>query len=130
MRPDARREEILLEELGDELVIYDLQRHRVHQLNRTAALVWRCCDGHKTVAQLRKILQKEVSPAANDAIVYSALDRLGKAHLLRQAVTVPADAKVRPHCCLGTPGAGRHLHHRAEPGAGCAVRLAMHLVYL
>src|SRR5438128_2933171 len=81
MRPEARREDLLLEEVGDEFVIYDLQRHRVHQLNRAATLVWQSCDGRKTVAQLRRILQNELNPAADDAIVWQALDRLGKAHL-------------------------------------------------
>jgi hypothetical protein len=84
MRPEARSERLLLEEVGNELVIYDLQRHRAHQLNRTAALVWQSCDGHKTVAELRKLLQTELDPAIDDQIVWQALERLGKAHLLRE----------------------------------------------
>jgi Coenzyme PQQ synthesis protein D (PqqD) len=90
MRPDARQEWLLLEELGDELVVYDVQRHRAHQLNRTAALVWRSCDGHKTVAELRKILQTQLDPAIDEAIVWQALDKLHKARLLREPVPRPA----------------------------------------
>jgi hypothetical protein len=92
MRPDARRERLLIEEVGDELVVYDLERHRVHQLNRTAALVWQCCDGHQTVAELGKLLQDQVSPAVSEAIVWQALDQLGKARLLRNPVTRPVGA--------------------------------------
>jgi hypothetical protein len=84
MRPEARSERLLLEEVGNELVIYDLQRHRAHQLNRTAALVWQSCDGHKTIAELRKLLQTELDPGIDDSIVWQALERLGKAHLLRE----------------------------------------------
>jgi len=89
MRPDARRDWLLLEDLGDELVIYDVQRHRAHQLNRTAALVWRSCDGHKTVPELRKILQTELDPALDEVIVWQALDRLRRARLLREPVSRP-----------------------------------------
>lgn len=85
MRPDARRERLVVEAVGDELVIYDLQRHRVHQLNRTAALLWQRCDGQKTVTELKRILQEELNPAVNEVLVWQALKRLGKAHLLRHA---------------------------------------------
>jgi hypothetical protein len=64
-----------LEEIGDELVIYDLQRHRAHQLNRTAALVWQHCDGQKTVAELTKIVQNELDPAITEALVWQAVER-------------------------------------------------------
>jgi hypothetical protein len=90
MRPDGRREQILMEEVGEELVIYDLQRHRVHQLNKVAAMVWMNCNGRKTIPEIRKVLQKEISPAVDEAIVWKALDRLGKVHLLQKPVSPPA----------------------------------------
>src|SRR5713101_4997957 len=86
MRPHARRKDLLVEKVGDEVVIYDLERQRLHQLNPAAALVWQSCDGRKTVAELKMILQKELSPAADEAVVWKALDRLGKAHLLKEPV--------------------------------------------
>lgn len=102
MKPEARRERLLLEEVGDELVVYDVQRHHAHQLNRAAALVWRCCDGRKTVADLKKVLQKELNPAADEAIVWRALDRLEKAHLLRE--TLPRSAGLTRRQALGKFG--------------------------
>jgi hypothetical protein len=90
MRPDVRREQLVYEELGEELVVYDLERHRVHQLNRAAALVWRNCNGRKTVAELTRLLKKDLDPAANEAVVWKALDQLGKARLLRQPVSLPS----------------------------------------
>jgi hypothetical protein len=92
MKPDARRERLLLEEVGDELVLYDLRRHRVHQLNRTAALVWQHCDGQRTVAELTKLLQNELDPAINEVLVWQALERLGKAHVLREPLPRQAGA--------------------------------------
>jgi hypothetical protein len=92
MRPEARRERLLFEDLGEEVVLYDVQRHRAHQLNRTAALVWRNCNGRRTVAELRKILQTELDPAIDEVIVWQALDQLGKAHLLREPGRRPGGA--------------------------------------
>ena len=47
--PLARRERLLVEELPDEVLVYDLDREKAHCLNRTAALIWNHCDGRTTV---------------------------------------------------------------------------------
>jgi hypothetical protein len=92
LMPLARREELVIEEFADEILVYDLKRHRGHCLNSTAALVWRRCDGRTTVAEVAATLQKELSlPAgeAGEAVVWLALDRLTRAQLLMARVTVP-----------------------------------------
>src|SRR5258708_500221 len=89
MRPHARRKDLLVEKDGDDVVIYDLERQRLHQLNRAAALVWQSFDGRKTVAELKKVLQPGLSPSADEAVVGMGLDRLGKARLLKKPVPRP-----------------------------------------
>jgi hypothetical protein len=42
LMPRARRDELVVEELDDETLVYDLERHKARCLNHTAALVWRC----------------------------------------------------------------------------------------
>ena len=44
-KPLARSEELVIEELGDELLVYDERTQRAHCLSATAARVWRACDG-------------------------------------------------------------------------------------
>ena len=90
--PEARRERLLVREVEDELVVYDLERHRAHSLNRVAALIWRHCDGRTTVTELATLLHRELDAAHDETLVWMALRRLGKAHLLRDQVTVPAQA--------------------------------------
>ena len=41
MKPRARTEGLVVTELPDELLVYDLERHRAHCLNPTAALVFK-----------------------------------------------------------------------------------------
>ena len=49
--PRARQDELVVEELSDETLVYDLKRHKANCLNRTAALVWQDCDGQTSVSQ-------------------------------------------------------------------------------
>ena len=44
-RPLARFEDLVIEELEDELLIYDRRTQRAHCLTGPAARVWRACDG-------------------------------------------------------------------------------------
>lgn len=81
--PQARKEGLLVQELADELLVYDRTRHKAHCLNQTAALVWKRCDGKTTVNQMARILGKETDSPVDDAVVWMAFDQLAKAHLLQ-----------------------------------------------
>lgn len=81
--PRARREGLLVQELPDELLVYDLVDQKAHCLNRTAALVWNRCDGKTTVEQLVRFLGKETNTQVDKAVVWMAFDQLSKARLLK-----------------------------------------------
>jgi hypothetical protein len=85
MLPRARREKLVVQELGDEVLVYDLDRHRAHCLNAAAALVWRRCDGETSLAEIAAALERDLRLPADEAIVSHALDRLDRAHLLASA---------------------------------------------
>jgi hypothetical protein len=82
MSAQARRDGLLIENLGDEVVVYDLKRDRAHRLNRTTALVWSYCDGQRTVPQMAAELQRELDPAVSEDLVWLTLDRLESCCLL------------------------------------------------
>jgi hypothetical protein len=44
-RPLARSAGLLVEPIGDELLVFDSERKVAHSLNDVAARVWRACDG-------------------------------------------------------------------------------------
>lgn len=87
MNPKAVDEGLLVEELADELVIYDRRRRRAHRLNGAAAAVWKHCDGTRGVSDLVDVLQKETGLPADEGVALLALDRLSRAHLLVQRVS-------------------------------------------
>jgi len=93
MVPRAREDRLVVQELPDEVLVYDLNRHKAHCLNRTAALVWGHCDGQTTVAEMATLLRKELKSPVDETLVWLALDRLGRAHLLCERVTSPVGAQ-------------------------------------
>lgn len=81
--PRARKEGLLVQELADELLVYDRIRHKAHCLNETAALIWNNCDGKTSVSQMTRLLEKQANGPVDEAMVWLAFDELGKAKLLR-----------------------------------------------
>lgn len=84
MKPRAKRDGLLSEQLEDELIVYDQESNRGHCLNRTAALVWRHADGDRTIADLVAILRAGLDPVADEDLVWHAVDRLNAAQLLEE----------------------------------------------
>ncbi len=89
--PCAREDDLVVEELPDETLVYDLKNYKARCLNRAATLVWRRCDGKTTVAEMAAMLERELDIPAQESVVWMALDRLDKAHLLKDPVTLPPD---------------------------------------
>jgi len=51
--PRARRD-LILQEVGDEGLLYDREGGLVHILNLTALCAWRLCDGSRSVEQIAR----------------------------------------------------------------------------
>ena len=82
VNPQARQDDIVVQDLFDEMVIYDLKRDKIHALNPTAAFVWQHCDGGHTTEELIELLKQEFKTPQTDALLVLTLERLNKAHLL------------------------------------------------
>ena len=91
MKPYARKEGLVVKELPDELLVYDLERHRAHCLNPTAALVWKHSDGQTSVEEIATLLHAELEAPADERLVWLALERLDKSHLLRECMSPPPE---------------------------------------
>ena len=81
-RPLARTDRLLTETLDGELLVYDLDGDLASHLNRTAALVWRNCDGRRTVEDLVTVVQAELGDTADEDVVLMALDSLSERGLI------------------------------------------------
>jgi hypothetical protein len=85
--PVARRDDLVVQELRDEVLVYDLSTHKAHCLNKAAALVLKYSDGETSVPALAAVLSRELSVAVDEAFVWIALDELQKHHLLQNKVS-------------------------------------------
>ncbi len=68
MNPQARKDRLVIEELPEETLIYDQERHKAHCLNQTAAFVWGRCDGRTSVDGLAKALEDELGIPVLDGV--------------------------------------------------------------
>lgn len=82
MNPVAKRDGILHTEIAGEVVIFDSQQQTYSGLNETAGLVWLHADGTKSVADLAQVVRREIDPAADEDVVWIALQELGAVGLL------------------------------------------------
>jgi hypothetical protein len=74
--PRARRDGLLEETVGEELLLYDRDSHTAHCLSPIAACVWRHCDGEHDVTELAELT------GASENLVADALHELREKDLL------------------------------------------------
>lgn len=88
-KPKARSTQILVEELVDELLIYDVERNQVHCLNGIAVRVWTLCDGTRTISEIARALNTDLDHEAAETLVWTALDQFGEKILLEEPEDKP-----------------------------------------
>lgn len=87
--PRARRQGILRREVGEDLVIYDLDSHRAHSLDRKARRLLEFCDGETSIETLCQASPFDEPDRARVWVV-AGLERLAGAGLLENDWQVPA----------------------------------------
>ncbi len=83
-KPRARKAGLVVRELSGELLVYDRERNQAHSLNETAALIWKHCDGHSTIAELRSTLEAETGASVDEQVVRYALRKFTRSSLLEE----------------------------------------------
>lgn len=88
--PKARTERIVVQQLPDEILIYDLQSGQAYCLNQTAALVWQNADGATPISEIARRLQKKFRAPVEESVVWFALKTLDEQNLLSGGIAIPA----------------------------------------
>lgn len=84
-RPRARRRDLMVSRLPDEVLIYDLCRSRAFCLDAGLARIWRWCDGKTSLARITRRARRVFGPGAesiDQALIVGALGRLRRARLV------------------------------------------------
>ena len=58
--PKYRRDNLIVKELVDEALVYDLKNNRAFCLNKPSAVVWSLCDGNNSVTEIAALVSKSL----------------------------------------------------------------------
>ena len=98
--PLALTERLVVEDLDGETLVYDLNRHHAHCLNRTAARLWRLCNGRRSTPDLTEQLSDFAGPGLDQHHVSDALRKLRAANLVEMPREPQPDQSVRRRAAL------------------------------
>src|SRR5262249_59112511 len=90
-----RTNRLVTRDLGDELLVYDLERHKAYCLNLVARQVFRHCDGETTIHEMAIRIGDALGTRVSEDSVRLGLSRLEKAHLLEHPVGLDLRASRR-----------------------------------
>lgn len=79
------RGDLSIQELGEEVMIYDPLNEKVHILNNTAHCIWKLCDGNFTLQEIKEEISKKFPNTSEQDILHdiaSAIDNFEKNKLL------------------------------------------------
>ena len=80
--PLARKSGLVVQEVPEEVLVYDLDRNKAHCLNMTAAMVWKSCDGSNSVSDIARLVESQAGGAVTEDFVWLAIDQLSENALL------------------------------------------------
>ncbi|MEZ5344774.1 MAG: PqqD family protein [Pyrinomonadaceae bacterium] len=87
--PLARTEDIVVKQLENETLIYDLRKNKAVCLNQTSGFVWNACDGKKTTDQIREELSRNTNSAVDKEMVWLAIEELKREDLIENPEELP-----------------------------------------
>ncbi|NNE97747.1 MAG: hypothetical protein HKN25_01870 [Pyrinomonadaceae bacterium] len=83
--PIIRRKKIVVQDLDNELLVYDLKANKAFCLNETSALVFGFCRGIKTVSEITAAMSAKLKTPVSEDLVWLALEELKKNDLLEDS---------------------------------------------
>lgn len=93
--PQARHNDLVVQEMPGEVLVYDLSSNKAHCLNETSANVWKACDGSNSIGDIARILGKSSSGNVSEDLVWLAIDQLNEKDLLVAKTSSPFAGQSR-----------------------------------
>ena len=76
--PKTRNEDIVVQNLKDEVLLYDMKIDKAYCLNEICGVIYNHCNGRNTFEDIRRKSQKNIP----DEIIWLAIEELSKQNLL------------------------------------------------
>lgn len=84
--PVARKTGLVIQEVPEEVLVYDMETNKAHCLNKSAALVWQSCDGSRSVSEIADHVGIVSGEKVTDDFVWLAIDQLNTNDLLEKEI--------------------------------------------
>lgn len=85
-KPVARHEGLVIQEMPDEVLVFDLETNKAHCLNQTAAFVWKACDGKNSVTEITRLFGSQSGKPVAEDLIWLAIDQLSENNLLEEQI--------------------------------------------
>ncbi len=86
--PMARQTGLVVQEMPEEVLVYDLDTNKAHCLNKSAALIWESCNGNNSITDIVQQFELNGRGKVTEDFVWLAIDQLNENNLL--------DGKIAP----------------------------------
>ncbi len=80
--PQSKTENVVIQKLDNETLLYDLDLNKAFCLNETSELVWQLSDGTRTITQISDEMSKRLKTLVSEDLVWLAIDQLEKDGLI------------------------------------------------
>lgn len=82
--PVARQSGLVIQEIPNEVLVYDLEANKAFCLNQTAALIWKACSGENSISDIAKSLETELKAPVGENLVWLAIEQFERDNLLKE----------------------------------------------
>jgi len=95
--PQSRQHNLIVQELKDELLVYDLTTNKAFCLNPTSAMIYQLCDGKHSVSDISREISKKLEQPVTEDLVWLAIDQFKEDNLLsnNQEIEIKFDGLSR-----------------------------------
>lgn len=83
--PKVRNENIIVQELLDETLLYDMKVDKVYCLNHSLSAVYHACDGKKSLPELQTIVSEKLQTSITNEFILLSLKQLDEKDLLAES---------------------------------------------
>ncbi len=90
--PRRREDEIVVQEIDGEVLVYDLKTDKAFCLNETSSVIWNACDGRKNLEEIRADVSRKLDSEVGKDVVWLALQQFSTNSLIEDgSPAVPAE---------------------------------------